>query len=74
MVIKFFKNAFKKNIREEEKEIVEEETIDTGLICKYCERSIFGEQKVRTFGGDKYHVVCFRKLQKEDRRETFKLS
>jgi len=64
--MKLFKKLFKKKeeIIPEVKEIIEE--TPTGLICEMCKESIFGEQKIKTFAGKKYHLKpCFRNLMKQ---------
>ena len=58
-------NIFKKKEKEEVVEIQEEAT---GLICQACNEAIFGEQKIKTFNGKKFHLKpCFRNLMKQGR-------
>ena len=65
----FFKNLFQK--KEIVEEVVKEEpayipSVESEIKCHSCGMSIFGEQKVKTFGGHKYHLKpCYRQLLKD---------
>lgn len=67
----FFKNLFKKKEKQIEaveiklEEIKQQENSDENT-CEYCKRSIFGQQKIKTFNGKKFHVKpCWFKLRKD---------
>lgn len=65
----FFSNLFKKK-QDKQPEIVVEQKQEVesndGPICDYCKRSIFGQQKVKTFDNKKYHVKpCWFALRKD---------
>ena len=63
-----FKNFLKKDDIQVEEQIVN----DCNPICDYCGRSIFGEQKVKSFGGKKYHLrPCWRELQKQSYKKVY---
>lgn len=73
--MKWIKNIFKKEKKEEETpEVENKETVEvkTGIICDACECEIFGEQKSVSKGGKRYHVKpCWRNLQKMAKNEAF---
>ncbi len=58
---------FKKDKPSEKvEEVVVEEENQSDLICNYCEKSIYGEQRIKTFDGKKYHLKpCWYKLRKD---------
>ena len=63
----WLKNIFKKQKVEEVKEVVEE-LDNKNLVCEYCKMSIYGEQKIKTVAGIKYHLRCYRNMLKEARK------
>ena len=71
-----FGRFFKKKKKEEvETKSVEQEknTTPTGMVCDYCKADIYGEQKIKTVNGKKYHLKpCWRKLFKEMKKEIIK--
>lgn len=64
-IFDIFKRKKDKEINKEELNNKPEDIISTNITCEYCGRDIFGEQKTKTFMNKKYHLICFRKLQKE---------
>lgn len=74
--MKFLKNLFRK---EEEKEVQEiEKEVENfqqsnfneeELICDYCGFSIGRNQKVKTFGGKKYHLKpCWKRIRNDAKK------
>lgn len=54
-------------LKEKEQVIeVEEQEEETGFFCDYCKMSIQEGQRVKTYGGKKFHVKpCWYKLRKD---------
>ena len=75
--MKWLKNLFKKQEKEEKVETKQEyieETISSSeeKICDYCNLPIHGEQKSITKFKKHYHVKpCWRNLQKDVKRGAF---
>jgi hypothetical protein len=69
----FLSNLFKKKEvveeTEEVEEVVEEPSYKPSsedfIVCAYCDQEIFGDQRVKSWGGKKYHLKpCWRNLLK----------
>lgn len=77
-ILNKLKNLFKKEdskeiesppIQIEEPKVEIRKPIGDEVICQHCGMPIYGDQKIKTFNSNKYHLKpCFRDLMKEAKR------
>ena len=66
-----FTKLFEKKKKKPTEYIEEEEPIVTyeGPVCHHCGMGIYGEQKVKSYGGKKFHLKpCWREIIKQSRK------
>lgn len=64
--MKWIKRLFGLKEKEQVVEEVEDLGEETSMECDYCKMSIYAGQRVKTYGGKKFHMKpCWYKLRKD---------